>query len=313
MDKKIIIAISIVTLMITIGFSDLVSYNYQNGISSNEPFISTSATGVNNTNLHKLGPYGHYYWGLGSPVKSVKLWTPVILLNSPYKGCASASSGQSFKVQYDMSGFQSCTETTTTTCLSGIKNGEAVAWAGLATWTIYPVVLKYSSSGGGCPGPKPANYVAEITSPAPASEYTLHTLSAPGSKSDCYEPSSFTKKGYSSVFFCNGFNPSTWKDKSPNMEILSGAAGNVSFTTSYIHEEVISFGIQVVISGTSCFLPGTLNLISTVGTWCWGTFSYHYNSFTYKIPTNSGGKYEFHALSTGSSKDMAYTIRWIKC
>ncbi len=239
--------------------------------------------------------------------------TPVILLNSPYKGCASASSGQSFKVQYDMSGFKSCTNTKSTTQLSGIKNGEAVAWVGLDTWTIYPVVLKYSPSGGGCPGPKPANYVAEITSQAPAGTYVLQPLFAPGSKSDCYEPSSFTRNGYNSVFFCNGFNPNTWNANSPNMEILSGAAGCVSFTTNYIHEEVISFGVQVVISGTSCLLPGTLNLISTVGTWCWGTFSYHYNSFTYKIPTNSGGKYEFQALNSGSSKSMAYAIRWIKC
>ncbi len=311
MDKKIIIAISIVTLMITIGFSGLVYYNYQTSISSSEPFVSTPAASVNNTNLHKLGPYGHYYWGLGSPVKSVKLWTPTILLNSPYKGSACASSGQSFKVQYDMSGFTSCTKTTSTTKLSGIKNGSAVAWVGVATWTIYPVVLKYSPSGGGCPGPKPANYVAEITTPP--SKYVSQPLLAPGSKSDCYEPSSFTRNGYNSVFICNGFNPSTWKDKSPNMEILSGAAGYVSFTTSSIHEEVISFGVQVVISGTSCFLPGTLNLISTVGTWCWGTFSYHYNSFTYKIPTNSGGKYKFQALNSGSSKNMAYAFRWIKC
>ncbi len=73
MHKKIIIAISIATLMITIGFSGLLYYNYQTGVSSNEQFISTPATGVNNTNLHKLGPYGHYYWGLGNPIKSVEL------------------------------------------------------------------------------------------------------------------------------------------------------------------------------------------------------------------------------------------------
>ena len=226
MDKKIIIAISIVTLMITMGFSGLVSYNYQNGISSNEPFISTSATGVNNTNLHKLGPYGHYYWGLGSPVKSVKLWTPVILLNSPYKGCASASSGQSFKVQYDMSGFQSCTETTTTTDLSGIKNGEAKAYSQLDNWTIYPVVLKYSPGGGGCPGPKPANYVAEITSTT--GKYVPYTVEASGSKSDCYEPSSFTYHDYNSVFFCNGFNPNTWNTNSPNFEVYCApGSGNL--------------------------------------------------------------------------------------
>ncbi len=102
MDKKMFISIIIIILMITIGFYGLIYYNYESRFNSNEPFISNSITSINNTPLHKMGPYGHYYRGWGNLVKSIKLWTPVILLNSPYKGCAKASSDQSFNTKYDI-------------------------------------------------------------------------------------------------------------------------------------------------------------------------------------------------------------------
>lgn len=263
MNKKMFISIMVVIIMLSIGFSTLVHSNYNNKLENNGPFTLNPTLSSVNTGTHKLGPYGHYYWGLGNPIKNVKLWTPVILLNSPYKGCAKASSGQSFKVKYDIAGYTSCTKTTSTTSLSNVKNGGAVAWSELDTWTIYPIVLKYSTGGGGCPGPKPANYVAEITSTTDT--YRLFTLLSAGSESDCNEPSSYKYDGYSSVFFHNGFNPNTWKTNSPNFKVLSGGAGCVSFTTIYTHEEIISFGISTSISGTNCFLSGTMSIIATVG------------------------------------------------
>ncbi len=140
-----------------------------------------------------------------------------------------------------------------------------------------------------------------------------YCLIPPGTKSDCYEHSEFTYDGYNSAFFCNGFNLNTWNTNSPNFELESGAADCLSFTTIYKHEEKASFGINVVISGVTYFLSGALTITATSGSWCRGTFSYHYNSFTYKVPTNSGGAYEFEVLNTGDTHDMSYAIRWIKC
>ncbi len=55
----------------------------------------------------KVGPYGHYYWGLGKPIGSVWLWTPIILVNSPYGGCAKAIASQSFKIKYSIASWSS--------------------------------------------------------------------------------------------------------------------------------------------------------------------------------------------------------------
>ena len=300
-----------VIIMKTIRFSGLIHYNHKSSFNSNDMFVSNSIINVNNTHTHKMRLYGHYNRDFGNPVKSIKLFTPIILLNLPYNECTKSSSDQSFKIRYDMTGATSCIKTTSTTCLSNVKNSEAVVWSELDIWTIYPIIFKYSATGETSPDPKPANYFVEITSPT--SRCVLYKLLPVGSESDCHEPSSFTDNGYSSVFFCNRFNLNTWKINSSNLEVQSGVSGYVPFITMYRDEEIISFRIYTSISETSCFLSRTMSIIAAVGSWPCNTFSYHYNSFTYKISTNSWGKYELEALNTEDTHDMAYAIGGIKC
>ncbi len=315
MNKKnnIIMAVSIMVVLMFIMMSfSMIRLNSENNHNLNErPEISNT---VDKQKIKNLGPYGHYYWGLGNPVGSTYLWTPIILVNSPYGGSASATSSQSFKVKYAMAGFSSCTQTTQTSRLSHIKNGAAEGLFGLDQWTVYPIVLKYSPTGGPCPGPKPANYVAEITNTKYNGINCMSTknLLPSGSKSDVNELTHFSKSGFNSVIFHNGFNNNTWSKNSADIAFHPSGSGCFSFTTLYKNEESISFSINTVFSGTTYIVSGALSLIASTGTWNWGTFSYHYYSFTYNFPNNIGGKYEMEALDTGSSHDMAYAFKWLK-
>jgi hypothetical protein len=210
--------------------------------------------------------------------------------------------------------WSSCTQSGSTSELSGIKNGAAEGYFGLDQWTVYPVVLKWSSSGGGCPGPKPANYVAEITNTNYNGHgyYTTYQLLPSGSKSDSDEITHFTKGGFNSITFYNGFNTNDWGKNSADITFCPSGTGCYSFTTQYQHEIGTSFSINVVFSGTAYIISGSLSLIANNGVWDWWTFSSHYYSFTYKFPNSMGGKYEMEALNTGNSKDMAYAFRWCK-
>ncbi len=295
------ISVLIIALFVMMSFSNTINTNIKIN-----PEISKN-------NLDKKeGAYGHYYWGLGNPVGSTYLWTPLILVNSPYGGCASASASQSFKVKYSVVDWSSCTQSGSTSKLSGIKNGAAEGYFGLDQWTIYPVVLKWSPSGGGCPGPKPANYVAEITNTKydGTDHITTYNLLPPGSKSDSNEITHFTKNGFNSITFYNGFNTNNWGKNSADITFCPSGSGYYSFTTQYKHEIGTSFSINAVFSGTVYIVSGSLSLIANNGVWDWGTFSYHYYSFTYKFPNSIGGKYEMEALNTGNSKNMAYAFRW---
>ncbi len=114
------------------------------------------------------------------------------------------------------------TQSASGSSLSGIQNGAAEGLFALDQGTIYPVVLKWSPSGGGWPGPIPANYVAKITNTHYACNHTASLLKTycllkPGSKNDSNEIKHFTHDGFNSLTFYNGFNTSDWGKNSADI------------------------------------------------------------------------------------------------
>ena len=109
-----------------------------------------------------LGPYGHYYCGFGGTLWHGRLWTPVMLLNSPYGGNSQSYSGESYASQYSVAGFSSSTSSFNSFTISA-SNGGSVGLFQLDNWTIYATQLNWTIAGGtneGCS----SSQTAEITS-----------------------------------------------------------------------------------------------------------------------------------------------------
>ncbi len=312
---KVILLTLLVVASFSIGASsaliEVAPSNNNTGASHGmaSPNVSSGVSSPAVSSVKPLGPYGHYYCGLGSAIWSGQLWTPVILLNSPYRGSAESYSGETYQTHYSIGGFSSSTSSTNAWQISA-RNGDAKGLFQLDTWTIYNTQLKFTAAGGvseGCT----VGQTAEITSTSShfAPIYIIHSH---GTTSDIGEPTqvSYPLNGvnYTSVIFNNGFNPNTWSDTSPSMTVGGGAGA--TFTTSGQTMNSVGFSISAVISGSTDILSGTLTGV-TSGIWDWWTFSYHYYGFTYTFPNLGVGTYELQALAGGSSEGVGYAFNYV--
>ena len=115
---KVILLTLLVVASFSIGASsaliEVAPSNNKTGASHGmaSPNVSSGVSSPAVSSVKPLGPYGHYYCGLGSAIWSGQLWTPVILLNSPYRGSAESYSGETYQTHYSIGGFSSSTSST---------------------------------------------------------------------------------------------------------------------------------------------------------------------------------------------------------
>jgi len=150
----------------------------------------------------------HMVCTLGSQVATEQLWTPIILLNSPYGGTSQGTSTiqttSSIKfVSGDPDYGGALVEISNTNSIASKineTNGGAEGVFELDTWTIYNAVTVWVG-GDGQDNPCTQPYVAKITAHSGNLYATL--LLSLGTKSDVNEPTSINSAGYSSVIFHN--------------------------------------------------------------------------------------------------------------
>jgi hypothetical protein len=195
----------------------------------------------------------HMVCSLGSQVATEQLWTPIILLNSPYGGTSQGTSTiqttTSIKIVSGNPNYGGALVEVSSTNSIGSKINETNGGAGgvfeLDTWTIYNAVTIWIG-GDGQDNPCTQPYVAKIT--AHSGNLYIAPLLQPGTKSDVNEPTSVNSAGYSSVIFHNGWNNSaSYSTISINGQ--SGFTLYVSTTNAIVTSLTIGFGSNTI-SGT---------------------------------------------------------------
>lgn len=171
--------------------------------------------------------------GLETAVASAQLWTPVILLNSPYEGNSTASSISTYQGSFSFSYSGAGSVTTTTSSYSGVEIGasDGASWGyfQLDTWSIYPTHSVEQPGNEDLPCTQ--SYVAEITSKSTTTA-TLQVLAA-GTESDAGEPTSISHDGYNSVMFQNGYTAYGGQEQNCGETILlSGETDAISESLS---------------------------------------------------------------------------------
>ncbi|GGP18822.1 hypothetical protein GCM10007981_00020 [Thermocladium modestius] len=134
-------------------------------------------------------------------------WTPVILLNSPYPGSASAAQSVSYTATYTFSsGPLTLTSQASTTLSQTIyaNNGEAIGLFRLDKWGIYntkliPIIAGYYP----CSQPYVAKDLGSATNPP---TFRSIPILPNGTASDINEPNQIYYNGYYSIQFNNGFS-----------------------------------------------------------------------------------------------------------
>ncbi len=205
-------------------------------------------------------------------VASQQLWTPVILLNSPYDGSSSGSSTSSTSTSYTFSFSYPSTKVTTSTSSYASSelsdsNGAASGFFQLDTWTVYK--LETETAPGAGYTPCSASYMAEITGTS-SGIWTTYLLN-PGTSSDSSEPTTASHNGYNSVQFYNGYSghTGTYYNCAP-----SGVSTGTTTQTSVSTSPTVSFdgysvsgSISMQSSQSTAF---TYNFPND-GTWYWST------------------------------------------
>jgi len=220
---------------------------------------------------------------LGSQVAQAWLWTPIILLNSPYLGSATGTKSISVSSSFTIvSGdpsvtgaviMTSNTETVSSATINA-SDGGAAGYFELDQWTIYQAVTKWVA--GVVDNPCTQPYVAKITATSYPAMYYSASILPPGTQSDENEPTSVSHDGYSSVTFYNGYSYESGKQD---------VCYPVSVSTSTT--QVTSISISVAAQGNSA--SGTFGETTSsssaysynfpvVGTWYWQTLDTPYNN-----------------------------------
>jgi len=228
-----------------------------------------------------------------TPVATETLWTPVILLTSPYSGSSvgsvSSYSWGSFTFAFADNGLTSETSKQITNSISA-TNGEVIGLFEADNWTIYQLQTVWRT-GIGNNNPCKASYTAEIT--GKYSGFATFTLFPPGSTSDSgvitsftgYDP--YTKQTYSSV-------------ELPSLDYttLSGGIDTCNVNTGYSYgvtaSQWISGTIGIDISGYH--VSGSLAITQGAG-----------NSVTYTYNFPSGGVWSWSVLSGQASPGLTFS------
>jgi hypothetical protein len=230
----------------------------------------------------QLSPQDDHSYCAANALTSGQLWTPVILLNSPYGGSSQGSSTTttytSYSFAYDNLGsFSSSTSSYVSSELSD-SNGAASGFFQLDTWTIYSLHT-VSEPGPGLNEVCTASESAEITETS-SNIYTTY-LVQPGTQSDVNELTSFSFNGYGSATFSNGYTSQTgtYYNCAPS-----------SFSTGETDQTSVSASISL----NGYAVSGTATMTSSATT-----------SFTYNFPNS--GTWHWQSLD-GSATNGAWSF-----
>ncbi|MGA7922863.1 MAG: hypothetical protein WCA77_02670 [Thermoplasmata archaeon] len=153
--------------------------------------------------LPVLGGYGIVYYEAcvkTGTISTEVLWTPLILLDSPYLGSASATS-----VRLESPGSSPVPGLSASLTAS---NGSAVGAFSLNQWTVYSQQTEFVPGAGPSAGCVASRSTVMAPSPIPLEdETTVLTvqLLGSGNTSDVLVPFSFMQLGIHSVYFAAGF------------------------------------------------------------------------------------------------------------
>ncbi len=177
------------------------------------------------------------------------LWTPIVMINSPYGGTAYGWFNQSVSSSYSIQvGPVEYAQSSTSDIghkVSASDGGSAGVFE-LDTWTWYQTET-YAVYGDGQDDSCTSPYAPEITS---SGATLVEPLNPNGSTSDVNEITSFTFNGYSSVTFSNGYTTNN-----DNQYIANGEPSSLTLTT--IQMAVQSFSVSATIYGTLYDLTGS--------------------------------------------------------
>lgn len=226
----------------------------------------------------------------GPALASQWLWTPLILLNSPYHGSANGSRSSSI-LTFTSGGLTLSSAIGQGTVQIGASDGQATGFFELDEWTIYSTYNQYQAGfeDGACTQP----YVAQITSSpcssgSPGCQIVTHELLPMGTRSDEGEPTHLSAGGYPSVEFRNGYDPAA-----PPAGTLMDCAPGLTMSTS--GNQAPGETLTVTIGGRSA--SGSLR----------GDGS-STNTYSYTFPTT--GTWSWQALG-GSPNNGAWSFRYV--
>jgi hypothetical protein len=234
--------------------------------------------------------YGHCIQG--SAVNTSKFWTPVLMLNSPFGGSASAIAGVTISSSFTVSAGPLSLKSVETYGIGAqinATNGQATGVFQLDTWTTYSTTYSYNTD----PPSTPCTqlYVSHVT--GTSLTYTTEQLLKIGSPADVGEATSFSLDGYPSVIFSNGFQ-STSGSYSTCME----PTGTLPTTSSSLSSQ--DFSLSVGVSGGSVSVDGVLGF-------SWSAAKGVASAYEYNFPVN-----DFWWLSnldggSGSTNALAFS------
>ena len=208
-----------------------------------------------------------YVYKQGPIVAEGIFWTPVILLNSPYAGYATATQSLTYTATYTFtSGPVTLTSKVSTQVSQTIyaSNGEAVGLFRLDKWAIYStkmVAVPYPTY-----QPCTQPYVAQDLGPVlinNAPYYKVIPILPPGTTSDENEPSQVyatlpNGTGYYSINFNNGFS----NNMVENLDMCS-ANGPYTLSVSQSSTTLLTTNVGISINGYSSSGSVTISTTTT--------------------------------------------------
>lgn len=212
--------------------------------------LATNAYATNsNSSSPQIG--FHYECRILSTVAYTEtLWTPIVMINSPFGGSASGWFNQSVSSSYSVQvGPIEYAQSSTSSIGHQVQasNGGSSGIFELDTWTWYDTQT-YAVAGDGLNDGCTSPYAPEITG---SGTTLVQPLNPTGSTSDSNEITSFTFNGYSSVTFQNGYTTNN-----DNQYIANGGQPSaLTLTNTQIATQ--SFSVSATISGTNYDLTGS--------------------------------------------------------
>lgn len=230
----------------------------------------------------------------GPAVGSALIWTPVILLNSPYGGSASGSTTTTTQVTIRIASgnpnyggaLVEVSSTNSITSNISVRNGAAGGSFELDNWTFYQANTVWAG-GDGQDNPCTQPYVAKKTAYA---GYTFnYKFFNEGNTTDVNEPTSITYKGHNSFVFHNGWDTTRPADGSI-------ADCNLAYTYSVTTTNAATEGISYSFPGTN-IVSGTLTMSTSSS-----------NTYTYNFPANGLWNIQYLGSPMGNTALAFYFV-----
>lgn len=217
---------------------------------------------------------------LSTVVNTTYLWTPVILLNSPYGGSASGSDSTYLYSQYTYSAgpvsLSSKTSQVATVQVSD-SNGAASGAFELYKWVSYQT-QDYAVIGDGLNQYCTQPYLSEISGNSLG--LTFQGILPQGTTSDAKEPTNLSiYDGHNFVTFNNGYTANNYPIST------CGATGSYQVTQSTL--ETISVSIKISVSGSYYTVSGNMGMLYGSGSST--SFTYNFPSYGYWDTTELSG------------------------